>query len=88
MNLFNYFGELKQKFQLPYNIFNSYNVINIGGRLAYIEGHKGLLKLADDIISLKLKTGYIEIKGNGLYLKNLTEDTVVIQGKIYKIEVF
>lgn len=88
MNLFNYFGELKQKFQIPDNYFNSYNIINIGGHLVYVEGHKGLLKLTEDLVSLKLKTGYVEIKGSKLALKNLTEETVVIQGKIYKIEVF
>ena len=54
----------------------------------YIEGHKGLLKLSSETISLKLKSGLVEIKGNNMFLKELTENTILIQGKIYKIEVF
>lgn len=65
-----------------------YNIVNIGGQIVYIEGHNGLLKLSGETISCKLKYGFIEVKGIGLFIKELTENTILIQGKIYKTEVF
>ena len=86
--MFNYFSELKKHFKIPDKFFNSYNIVNVGGNLVYIEGQKGLLTLRDDVVSFKLKTGVVEIKGTGLKLRDLGPDTVAVQGKIYKIEVF
>jgi len=86
--MFNYFSELKKHFKIPDKFFNSYNIVNVGGNLVYIEGQKGLLTLRDDVVSFKLKTGVVEIKGMGLKLRDLGPDTVAVQGKIYKIEVF
>lgn len=88
MLFFNYFNELKQKFKIPENLFNTYKIVNVGGNLIYVEEVKGLLILSDTIISLKLKKGYLEVKGNNLKIKDLTNTTAVIQGKIYKTEVF
>ena len=87
-NIFNFFSELKEKCGLKLEEISPYNIVNIGGQIVYIEGHKGLLKLSGDIISCKLKTGLVEVKGNNMFLKELTENTILIQGKIYKIEVF
>ena len=86
--MFNYFSELKKHFKIPDKFFNSYNIVNVGGNLVYIEGQKGLLTLRDDVVSFKLKTCVVEIKGMGLKLRDLGPDTVAVQGKIYKIEVF
>jgi len=86
--MFNYFSELKKHFKIPDKFFNSYNIVNVSGNLVYIEGQKGLLTLRDDVVSFKLKTGVVEIKGMGLKLRDLGPDTVAVQGKIYKIEVF
>ena len=86
--MFNYFSELKKHFKIPDKFFNAYNIVNVGGNLVYIEGQKGLLTLQDNVVSFKLKTGVVEIKGMGLKLRDLGPDTVAVQGKIYKIEVF
>ena len=86
--MFNYFSELKKNFNIPDKFFESYNIVNVGGNLVYIEGQKGLIALREDLVSFKLKNGVVEIKGSGLKLKDLTPDTVAVQGKIYKIEVF
>lgn len=88
MNIFNYFGELKKQFNLPETVLNSYNIVNIGGHFVYVEGHLGLLTLSTEKISFKIKKGIVEVKGNEMFLKELTENTLAIQGKIYKIEVF
>ena len=87
-NLFNFFSELKTKCGLKLEEITPYNIVNIGGKILYVEGHKGLLKLSSDTISCKLKSGYVEIKGNNLFVQELTEGTILVQGKIYKTEVF
>lgn len=88
MNIFNYFGELKKELNLPDTILNSYNIINIGGHFVYIEGHLGLLTLSTEKISFKIKKGIVEVKGKDMFLKELTPNTIIVQGKVYKIEVF
>lgn len=88
MNIFNYLGEIKKELKIPDNIFKSYNLVNISGNLLYVEGHLGLIIISPDTIIFKVKSGKIEIKGKGLFLKTLSQNTLVIQGKIYKIEVF
>ena len=87
-NIFNFFSELKTKCGIGLEQITPYNIVNIGGQILYIEGHKGLLKLSSETISCKLKTGFVEVKGNALFIKELTENTILIQGKIYKTEVF
>lgn len=88
MNIFNYLSELKKDLHLPDTIFTSYNIINISGNLLYIEGHNGLISISTETIIFKIKKGKIEVNGKNLFLKILSENTLAIQGKIYKIEVF
>lgn len=88
MNIFNYLSELKKDLNLPDTIFTSYNIINISGNLLYIEGHNGLISISTETIIFKIKKGKIEVNGKNLFLKILSENTLAIQGKIYKIEVF
>lgn len=88
MNIFNYFEEIINKCKLPITEINNYNIVNISGKIVYIEGQRGLLKLSSETISCKLKKGFVEIKGTNLFIKELTNSTLLIQGKIYKIEVF
>ena len=54
----------------------------------YIEGHRGLMELSDTTISCKLKAGFVEIKGSGLFVRELAPNTILVEGKIYKTEVF
>ena len=85
---FNYFSELIQKFKIKSSSFEKYNIVNIGGEYVFIENHKELLKLSDTVISFKLKNGYVEVKGNDMQIEELDVTSVMIKGKIYKIEVF
>jgi len=88
MNIFNYFGELIKELNLSENIFKSYNLINISGNLLYVEGHTGVILISTEKIVFKVKNGTIEVKGKNLFLKTLSQNTMAIQGKIYKVEVF
>lgn len=86
--MFNFFSELKTKCNLQTKFGATYNIINIDGQIVYVEGHKGILTLSSEKISCKLKTGFFVITGTSMFIKELTPDTVLVQGKIQKIEVF
>lgn len=83
--MFNFFNEIKS---CVGEIKNKYNIVNMSGKLIYVEGHKGLALLSKNIICLKIKKGSIKVEGENLSLKELYEECVKISGKIEKIEVF
>ena len=89
MEIFNFFEELKSKCHWPKNLQDDYNIVNIGGKIVYVEGQKGLLGLSSNTISLKLSgSKTVEIKGENMHIVELTHSTITITGKIYKVEVF
>lgn len=83
--MFNFLGEIKQNLKNGIGI-ESFNLINISGRLVYIEGHAGLVTLSKELVSLKIKSGMIVIEGSDLTLCELTENTIKISGNIKKTE--
>ena len=85
VSMFNFFNEIKS---CVGEIKNKYNIVNMSGKLVYVEGHKGLALLSKNIICLKIKKGSIKVEGENLSLKELYEECVKISGKIEKIEVF
>jgi sporulation protein YqfC len=85
--VFNFFNEIKEGIK-NINVTNEYNIVNVSGRLVYIEGHKGLLILSKEKMNLKLKKGYISVLGHDLVLSELYDQCIKISGKIQKIEVF
>ena len=84
--MINFLGELKKEFKLPY--VSDYNLINITGKALYVEGHTGLMTLSKELISFRVKKGVIVVEGCGLTLKELSENTLCIEGKIKKTEIF
>ena len=87
--MFNFFDEIKSKIgNFDYNLYNDYNLLNISGKLLYAEGHQGLTILNSDMIAFKIKKGRVVVEGEGLILKELTDNTLLIQGKIIKTEIF
>lgn len=86
--MFNFFDEIKNKVGKDFNFLEEYNLVNISGKLLYIEGHKGLTILSSNMISLKLKKGRVVVEGENLFLKEVTENTILIQGNIKKTEIF
>lgn len=85
--MFNFFDEIKSS--AKHNSFCSdFNVVNMSGRIIYVEGHKGLNILSKEKIVLLVKSGSISIDGEQLVLQELYDDCVKIIGKIKKIEVF
>ena len=64
----------------------SFNMINISGRLLYVEGQLGLVMLSKEMVSFKIKKGLIVVEGSDLMLAELTENTIKICGSIKKVE--
>lgn len=86
--MFNFFDEIKKSIgSLDSNILNSYNLINISGKILYVEGHMGLTMLSKEMITFKVKKGRVIVEGNDLVMYELTENTMKIVGKISKVEV-
>ena len=55
--------------------------------LVYLEGHKGLLKLSDENVTLRVKKGVVCIMGKNLKISEMTQKTIAISGEISKVEV-
>lgn len=85
--MFNFFEGLKKEFKLPSELFGNYNLVLVSGSFLYVEGHKGLLKLSEENISLRVKGGVLIVLGSNLSIKELTPNTISITGKITNFEV-
>ncbi len=87
--MFNFFNEIKDKGQLNNPEFlNSYNIVNMSGKLLYVEGHCGVTVISKDLIAFKIKKGRVVVEGNEFIVKELTENTLLVQGEIKKTEIF
>ena len=85
--MFNFFNELKKNVKNAESLEN-YNIINISNKIIYVEGHKGLVTLSKEIIAFKVKNGSMVVEGSGMFLLELTENTIKISGKVKKMELF
>lgn len=85
--MFNFLSEIKENLKNPENYgFESFNIINISGKILYAEGHLGLVTLSKELISFKVKKGAIMVEGSNLILSELNENTIKICGNIKKVE--
>ena len=85
--MFNFFDEIKQNLKKN-DFLPSYNLINLSGKILYVEGHCGLTILSPTVISFKIKKGRIIVEGTDLFLSELTQNTLKIEGNIKKVEEF
>lgn len=87
--MFNFFGEVKESLKNSKDLnLSSYNIINISGKILYVEGHCGLVTLSKEIIAFKINGGRVVVEGEDMLLQELTENTLKISGKIKKVESF
>lgn len=85
--MFNFFDEIKKSIsKIEPNELSSYNLIDISGKILYVEGHLGLTELSKTLITFKVKHGRISVYGEDLILSELDLTTMKIAGKIAKIE--
>ena len=87
--MFNFFNEIKNKASgIDYNLLNEYNIINLSGKLLYVEGHQGVTIISNDMVAFKIKKGRVVVEGKELVLSELTSNTLLLQGVIIKVEIF
>ena len=83
--MFNFLEEIKENLKDSAG-FDSFNLINLSGKLLYVEGHLGLVTLSKEIISFKVKKAAIIVEGENLTLAELSDNTIKICGTIKKVE--
>ncbi len=86
--MFNFFDEIKDKAQKCKDKIFDFNLVNMSGGLLYVEGHTGLTILSTTTIAFKVKSGRVVVEGQSLSLTELTGNTMLIEGKIQKTEIF
>ena len=84
--MFNFFDELKNKFNSISNNICPYQMVMMGDYLLYVEGGITIMTLTTTNIVFKVKNRVFTICGCGLCLKEITTDTITITGKINQIE--
>lgn len=84
--MFNFFDEIKKALKSQ-KFTEKYNIINISGRILYVEGHLGICKLSKRQISFKVKGEMIIVEGEDLMLFELMDKTLKITGNIKRVEV-
>lgn len=83
--MFNFFDEIKK--ELCPSLQDDYQCVFIGGNVLYVEGHKGLVKLSNELVMFKTKKKILSVSGANLKLKVLSKTTLSITGEIEHIEV-
>lgn len=63
-----------------------YRYVNYNGEVAIIQGYKDILFFDENNVTLKLKSGELQVKGQGLVVNELTTASVKVCGKIISIE--
>lgn len=64
-----------------------YRYINIGGKMVYLEGQKGIVTLNKEEVSFKLHKKVCSIKGVDLYIKYYDSSTALVCGNIISVVV-
>ena len=80
--MFNFFHELKSKCKEFQNRLSPYQVIMVGDYILYVEGKINLMTLSEETIVFKVTDGVIIVNGKKLALKDISENTITITGKI------
>ena len=85
--MFNFLNEIKQNLKNSQELdLNGFNIINLSGKLLYVEGHLGLVTLSKELISFKVKKAVVIVEGCDLILSELSDNTIKITGQIRKVE--
>ena len=86
--MFNFFDEIKSRLCIKEDVLSDYNIVNISGRVLYVEGHKGLSVLSPEQVAFKVKRGRVVVEGKEIMLAELSQNTMLLQGKIDRVEIF
>ena len=74
-------------FDLPGSVVSNMPKIEIsGGRLIFIENHRGVLEYSREQIAVNTVKSIIRIRGEGLEIKGMTANELLISGSFYGID--
>ncbi|AQX53702.1 sporulation protein YqfC [Priestia flexa] len=72
--------------ELPADVLMDLPRITLVGQIhIYIENHKGLLAFSDTEIRVLLKQGQMLVRGEGLVIKVILPEELVLEGKINQV---
>lgn len=60
-------------------------VVLIGNLQVFIENHRGVMEYTPELVKVLVGEGEIKITGEGLTLRNMTADEIIVEGKIKNI---
>ena len=81
-----FFKEIAGLTELPFDTaFSAYRYINMGGVALYVQGHKGIVSFDTAKIVLRVTKARLEILGNGLKIKQLSNDDIMIIGEVLSV---
>lgn len=80
--MFNFFSELKTKYLNVKQKISPFQIVMVGDYLMYIEGKLSLMTLSKENIVFKVEGGVIVVRGTDLSLKEISDNTTTISGKI------
>lgn len=75
-----------ERFGLPADAVGAGRVLLTGTGHLVIENHRGLLEYSDDSISVALKKGKVQVRGQSLSLSAMERGSLIIVGKIMSLE--
>lgn len=76
-----------EKLDLPREVVLDLPLISMTGREEMtIENHKGLMEYGEEKIRIATKVGSLCVSGEGLRLKRLSAECIVIGGQLGKLE--
>ena len=85
--MFNFFDEIKNKVgSMKEDVFDNFDIVNLSGKVVYVEGHMGLVQLSKEKIVFKVKKGQISVEGRELKIPEISENTLYICGQIDRVE--
>ncbi len=81
-------GKIKQFLEIPKEVISKAPKITIlGFQEMLIENYKGILEYEDFYIRINTSMGTININGFHLNLNQMTEDDIMVTGKIQSIDI-
>ena len=84
--MFSFFNEIKNKYKDISKKIVTYQCVQMGNYLLYVEGFSSLMTLTSETIVFRVNGGVLTVNGQGLNIKEMSPTTIIISGKILQVE--
>ncbi len=83
--------QLKRKFsdflEIPSDVMLDLpKIVLVGNLQVFIENHRGIVEYTSDVVRVIVGEGEIGIAGQGLSIRNITGDEIIVEGKIKSLQ--